>query len=159
MAIQLGHNRPGNFLFLTRQRLGSQHQIFESESYYTIRLSGPELLEENHSHFDEDIKGILISNKHCIVHLIGFKSIPRGNWLKSLIGLVRELESDGRFCRFIGLSKDLRLQFREQGIDGVLRASNGLAHALEEMGLSAKHSIDVDFVNPFMNSNISKFII
>jgi chemotaxis protein CheX len=76
-------------------------------------------------------------------------------WIRAFVHLSRLLKQMNMQLRMVCVEASLEAHFRSEGVDGLLRCSSTLRHALQELGLaSPSKSIDTEFVNPFLGATL-----
>lgn len=129
-----------------------QHTVLAAEDFNTIKLSGL-LIPESIPAFEADLPQLLDPAKHVIVNCDGLSEISR-LWLRPLVQLSKELGKRGFKLRLVSVSHTVDLFLKTEGVASLLPVAPGLKEALAELGIGAKRSLDVNFVNPFLAATV-----
>lgn len=98
----------------------------------------------------ENIQANLKQNYLYILEMAGVLEIDPGFYRPLVLGY-QNLKKAGGFLCSVNLGRDVATQIHAAGLDSVFSPKNDLAEALATIGVkTAKVSIDVGFVNPFI---------
>lgn len=127
----------------------TSYQFISGNGYLTLRLIG----DPNPDHADTMAQEFHTLMKEPYPHLIvncEHLSVLNTKWVRSLVAIKNELKKVNHEVVFIMVSRSIREQFRNEGLDSSFKIKASLREALVELKLVTKKALDTDFINPFL---------
>lgn len=124
------------------------------DHYLLIKLKGTCDFSNLKGFYDEVMNVLQYSRPHIIIDCENLSSISK-DWVRDILRLHLFLKSNDRKLRFILASSALKANFKSLGIDDAFKTSASLKDALVDFGLSAKRTLDTEFINPFLDSTMN----
>ena len=131
-----------------------EFEFITSEGYLTLKLSGAPAPETVKEFEDALAKAITSDPPNVIVNCADLSELGKP-WLRVLVQLSLKLKAVNRRIRMVGVTREVKLQLTQNGVDQVLPTSAGVRQALVDFGLVTPKALDVNFINPFLAGTIN----
>jgi chemotaxis protein CheX len=129
------------------------HRFEVCEGYTKLRLEGSLDFSQCKA-FDEQIEPMLNSPiNHLIVDCQLLMNFSK-DWVRSLLRLQLAIKAAGKGMRLININQSISTYLKKEGIDSAFVTSKSLTAALLELGVMAKRTIDMEFVDPFLTATL-----
>lgn len=102
--------------------------------------------------FDDQVDQ-LARGVHVMIDCEGQAAIPK-DWLRSLLRIQLALKKDQKSMRLIKVGPALMSYLKKEGIETTFKCCKDLREAKVEVGLVAKRTLDIEFINPFLSAAI-----
>ena len=138
---------------MKQPKVTSHFEIVENDGFKVLKMNG-NLENDSAKTFSESIPSIIGSSAVDII--LNFENVSEisGHWLRALLTLHNELKKSNKQMRMIYVSKAVDDFMKREGVNTVLKTQADLRSALAELKLVTKQTLDVNFINPFLNAAI-----
>lgn len=133
--------------------MANPFEVVPSEGYITIKLNG-HLEAESAKQFEKEVPNIIGNQqKDVVINCENLSEITQ-HWIRCLMDLHIKLKAQNKKLRLILASEKILRILKEGGVDQALKVAKTLRAALVEFGLVTPMTLDVNFINPFLQATI-----
>lgn len=129
-----------------------QYQLFPSDGYLTIKLSGEVTLPT--SLVSTELGPYLREPMPHLVINCESVSLINKEWLRFLLQLQQQVKTHNRSLVLLGVMPTLQVILKREGLDTAFRQASTLHEVLAQWGLATKKKLDTDFINPFLDATL-----
>jgi chemotaxis protein CheX len=129
------------------------HTFEKGPTFDTLKL-GEVLTLSDCKEFDSEIDDFIQSSKHHLIVDFSIVTSLSKDWIRSLLRLQMGLRKKTFQMRVIATPPLIATYLKTEGIDSAFHFCATLKDALQELGLGQKRSLDIEFVNPFLEATL-----
>lgn len=129
-------------------------EFTEAENYLLLTLRGRLEVDSLGSFEETSIKKVDGPNARSVmVDCIELEEISP-SWMRTLVLMQKTLEQHRKYVRFFRVPAAVVSFIQSQGVEKSLICRPTLSDALQELGLAKKVTLDVNFINPFLEATM-----
>lgn len=127
-------------------------EFVAAENYITLRLAGS-LEVDSLNPFEEEAANCAKTPMYVLVDCQEVEDISPA-WLRTLVIFQKTLQQAGKGIRLYQVKPTVAAFIQAQGLEKALPIRGTLRDAMLDFGLAAKISLDVNFINPFLEATM-----
>lgn len=127
-----------------------EYEWTNDTEHRTLRFCLP-ISGEGAKTLETEVESATMPKLHIVINCETIEDFPPP-WVRALLTLSKTVKTIGKSVRLAGASNKLRNQIRTAGIDKALPISISLNAALIELGIASARTLDVNFINPFLQA-------
>lgn len=130
-----------------------KYLIVKSEKYIVLKMDRVHDSKECRVFEEEAVKEIYPANLPLIVDCKNLELLMP-QWIRGFLHLQAAMKKKGQVIKFVHVSPQVELFFKKEGVDAAFNISRTMKDALSELGLAQKRSLNMEFINPFLEATL-----
>jgi len=127
-------------------------EFSDGENHLCLTLSG-DLQVDSLGSFEKEAANRAKAPAYILVDCQALVEISMA-WLRTLVILQKTLQQGGKALRLYQVKPSVASFIQAQGLENALPIRGNLREAMVDLGLAAKVSLDVNFINPFLDATM-----
>lgn len=135
-------------------QLDNRYIVNEYNKYTILRLGGELNDAQAEQYLKEALPKIISSSFDLIINCEYLTKLSQ-SWLHALGATEQSIRKNNKGLRLILVRDDIKLLLVDKGLSRVLQVNTNLRDALLSLELVGKKSLDVGFINPFLDATLT----